>query len=76
MPIKGTLFCHRLEILNLNFTPNISDQKIMDKRALLPSLNIVRNINKMTDTKDDGLRMPLPLKSVVMQRPKKKKKKK
>jgi len=30
----------------------------------------------MTDPKDDGLRMPLPLESVVMQRPKKKKKKK
>jgi len=30
----------------------------------------------MTDLKDDGLRMPLPLKSVVMERPKKKKKKK
>ncbi len=38
------------------------------------TLNIVRNINKMTDPGDDGLRMPLPLASMKIKKPKKKKK--
>jgi len=62
--------------LSINFTPEISDAFLNEKRGEYSKVNIIRNINKMTDPKDDGLRMPLPLESVVMQRPKKKKKKK
>lgn len=38
------------------------------------NVNIIRNINKMTDPADDGLRMPLPLASMKIKKPKKKKK--
>jgi F-box/leucine-rich repeat protein 2/20 len=37
-------------------------------------VNIIRNIYKMTDPADDGLRMPLPLASMKIKKPKKKKK--
>jgi F-box/leucine-rich repeat protein 2/20 len=50
----------------MNLTPNISDPVLTEKRNQNPNINFIRNINKMTDPKDDGLRMPLPLKSVVM----------
>lgn len=63
----------------INFTPNITDQKIEAVRGELSkqgkkAANIVRNINKMTDPADDGLRMPLPLASMKIKKPKKKKK--
>lgn len=38
------------------------------------NIKIIRNINKMTDPADDGLRMPLPLASMKIKKPKKKKK--
>ncbi|KAM3131451.1 hypothetical protein pb186bvf_016381 [Paramecium bursaria] len=65
----------KLEVLSINFTPEVAEVFLQDKRKENPKINIIRNIVKMTDIKDDGLRMPLPLESVVMQRPKKKKKK-
>ena len=37
-------------------------------------MNIIRNITKMTDPADDGLRMPIPLASLKIKKPKKKKK--
>ena len=55
-----------LEIISINFTPEISDAYLQEKRSEYPKVNIIRTINKMTDPKDDGLRMPLPLESVVM----------
>ncbi|CAK85793.1 unnamed protein product (macronuclear) [Paramecium tetraurelia] len=64
-----------LQVISINFTPEIQDPFLQEKRNEYPKVNIIRTINKMTDPKDDGLRMPLPLESVVMQRPKKKKKK-
>jgi F-box/leucine-rich repeat protein 2/20 len=63
----------------INFTPNITDEKIeavkqeMNKEGKRV-VSIVRNINKMTDPADDGLRMPLPLASMKIKKPKKKKK--
>lgn len=63
----------------INFTPNITDEKIEVVKNELnkerkKNVNIVRNINKMTDPADDGLRMPLPLASLKIKKPKKKKK--
>lgn len=63
----------------INFTPNITDEKIeavkneLNKEAK-KTVNIIRNIYKMTDPGDDGLRMPLPLASMKIKKPKKKKK--
>lgn len=37
-------------------------------------MNIIRNIVKMTDPADDGLRMPIPPASLKIKKPKKKKK--
>ncbi|CAD8099386.1 unnamed protein product [Paramecium sonneborni] len=59
-----------LQVISINFTPEISDTFLQEKRNEYPKVNIIRTINKMTDPKDDGLRMPLPLEN-----PKKKKKK-
>ena len=64
-----------LKIIHLNFTPNVDEKFLQEKQAQYPGVKIIRNINKLTDIKDDGLRMPLPLKSIVEKRPKKKKKK-
>lgn len=68
-----------LKQLLINFTPNISDEKIELVRQELnkegkKNIKIIRNINKMTDPADDGLRMPLPLASMKIKKPKKKKK--
>ena len=52
--------------MSINFTPEITEVFLQDKRKENPKINIIRNIVKMTDIKDDGLRMPLPLESVVM----------
>jgi F-box/leucine-rich repeat protein 2/20 len=43
-------------------------------RDIAKGMNIVRNIVKMTDPADDGLRMPIPLASMKIKKPKKKKK--
>ncbi len=69
-------FVPHIHIVLLNFTPGIAEEALINARKAFPNINFIRNINTMTDLKDDGLRMPLPLKSVVMERPKKKKKKK
>jgi F-box/leucine-rich repeat protein 2/20 len=37
-------------------------------------MSIIRSIVKMTDPTDDGLRMPIPLASLKIKKPKKKKK--
>jgi hypothetical protein len=37
-------------------------------------INFIRNIIKMTDPGDDGLRMPIPPASLKIKKPKKKKK--
>jgi F-box/leucine-rich repeat protein 2/20 len=63
----------------INFTPNITDEKIEFIKSELSKdgkkgLNIIRNINKMTDPTDDGLRMPIPLASMKIKKPKKSKK--
>lgn len=58
----------------LNFTPNISDEKIKEMKDLIKGLNIIRTISKMTDPADDGLRMPIPPASLKIKKPKKKKK--
>lgn len=58
----------------INFTPNITDAKLQEVREANKNLRIIRNIIKMTDPKDDGLRMPLPPASLKKKKPKKKKK--
>ena len=62
-----------LKIIHINFTPNISDEKLKEVRETAKHLNIVRNISKMTDPNDDGLRMPIPPASMKIKKPKKKK---
>jgi F-box/leucine-rich repeat protein 2/20 len=63
-----------LKTILINFTPNISDDKIKEIRETAKGLTIVRNIIKMTDPTDDGLRMPIPPASLKIKKPKKKKK--
>lgn len=63
-----------LSRLLINFTPNITDAKISEIRESNKNLRIIRNIVKMTDPADDGLRMPLPPASLKKKKPKKKKK--
>lgn len=58
----------------INFTPNITDAKLQEIRENNKNLKIIRNIIKMTDPADDGLRMPLPPASLKKKKPKKKKK--
>ena len=65
-----------LENLLINFTPNISQTVIDEIKALKPKINIVRNLNAMSNPKDDGLRMPLIPKKIVLKKKAKKKKKK
>jgi F-box/leucine-rich repeat protein 2/20 len=43
-------------------------------RETAKGINIIRNIIKMTDPADDGLRMPIPPASLKIKKPKKKKK--
>lgn len=43
-------------------------------REAIKGLIIIRNISKMTDPADDGLRMPIPPASLKIKKPKKKKK--
>jgi F-box and leucine-rich repeat protein 2/20 len=63
-----------IKIIHINFTPNISDEKLKEIRETNKNITIVRNIAKMTDPADDGLRMPIPLASMKIKKPKKKKK--
>lgn len=65
-----------LENLLINFTPNISQAMIDDLKKLKPKINIVRNIINISNPKDDGLRMPLIPKKIVLKKKAKKKKKK
>jgi len=65
-----------LENLLINFTPNVSQTVIDDLRIAKPKVNIVRNLNAMSNPKDDGLRMPLIPKKIVLKKKAKKKKKK
>ena len=60
-----------IKTILMNFTPNISDEKLKEVREGSKGTNFIRNISKMTDPADDGLRMPIPLASL---KPKKKKK--
>jgi hypothetical protein len=60
--------------LLLNFTPNITDEKIKELKEICKNVKIIRNIVKVTDQKDDGLRMPIPPASLKIKKPKKKKK--
>jgi F-box/leucine-rich repeat protein 2/20 len=64
----------RLEIVLLNFTGGISDQKVEEVRASHPRTRWVRNLVKPTDPKDDGLRMPYPPAGLKKKKPKAKKK--
>ena len=66
---------NHIRTIHINFTPNITDEKIKEVRETAKHLNIVRNIVKMTDPGDDGLRMPIPLASLKVKKPKKPKKK-
>lgn len=60
----------------MNFTVGITDKELEEFMANNKSIKIIRNIVKMTDPKDDGLRMPYPHESKVGKKKKKKKKKK
>jgi F-box/leucine-rich repeat protein 2/20 len=60
--------------IHLNFTPNITDDKLKDLAENCKNLKIIRTITKMTDPADDGLRMPIPPASLKIKKPKKKKK--
>ena len=59
----------------INFTPNITDEKIKELKDSTKTMKIIRNIIKMTDPTDDGLRMPIPPASLKVKKPKAKKKK-
>lgn len=59
----------------LNFTPNISDEKFKEVKESSKNIKFIRNIVKMTDPGDDGLRMPIPPASLKIKKPKKPKKK-
>lgn len=63
-----------IKTLIINFTPNISEEKLKDVKESVKGMNIIRNIVKMTDPADDGLRMPIPPASLKIKKPKKKKK--
>lgn len=65
---------NHIKTIHLNFTPNISDEKFKEIKESTKGMNIIRNIAKMTDPADDGLRMPIPLASMKIKKPKKKKK--
>lgn len=65
-----------LENILINFTPNVTQLAINDLKTLKPKVNIVRNVNFMSNPKDDGLRMPLIPKKIVLKKKTKKKKKK
>lgn len=58
----------------MNFTPNISEEKLKEVKETTKGINFIRNIIKMTDPADDGLRMPIPPASLKIKKPKKKKK--
>lgn len=58
----------------LNFTPNISDEKIKEISESHKHIKLIRTILKVTDPSDDGLRMPIPPASLKIKKPKKKKK--
>ena len=58
----------------INFTPNITDEKIKELKDSTKTMKIIRNIIKMTDPTDDGLRMPIPPASLKVKKPKAKKK--
>ncbi len=64
----------QIKTLVINFTPNISEEKLKEVRETAKGINIIRNIIKMTDPADDGLRMPIPPASLKIKKPKKKKK--
>ena len=66
-------FLPNLEIILLNFTPNISQNGI-DILKAKSNLKVIRHLNKMSDPNDDGLRMPL-ISVNKMKKPVKKKKK-
>jgi F-box/leucine-rich repeat protein 2/20 len=63
-----------IKTILMNFTPNISDEKLKEVREGSKGTNFIRNISKMTDPADDGLRMPIPPASLKIKKPKKKKK--
>lgn len=65
-----------LENLLINFTPNVSQTVIEDLKQIKPKINIIRNINGYSNPADDGLRMPLVPKKIVLKKKAKKKKKK
>ena len=54
-----------LKTIMVNNTPDLSEDSIIELRKSRPSLNILRSVIKPSDTKDDGLRMPLPTVAVV-----------
>lgn len=58
----------------MNFTSNISQEKFKEVRESAKGTNFIRNITKMADPNDDGLRMPIPPASMKIKKPKKKKK--
>ena len=58
----------------INFTPNITDEKIKELKESCKTMKLIRNIIKMTDPTDDGLRMPIPPASLKVKKPKAKKK--
>ncbi|KAL4449212.1 hypothetical protein ABPG74_015594 [Tetrahymena malaccensis] len=67
-------YCQNIQRIFINFTPSIGDVELEEIKQQNPDVLIVRNINKFTDVKDDGLRMPFP--PVNLKKKKKKKKKK
>lgn len=68
--------CKNIEKIMLNFTPNIGDPELKNIQSAEPKIQFIRNINKYSDPKDDGLRMPYPNESKLKVKKAKKKKKK
>jgi F-box and leucine-rich repeat protein 2/20 len=60
----------------MNFTTEINDESLGEIKKNYPHITIIRVVNKETDPKDDGLRMPYPHESKTKVKKAKKKKKK
>lgn len=66
----------KLKILEINLTPLITQPFLDEMKNTYKKVKIIRNIIKMTDPTDDGLRMPLLANKKKKKKGKKKKKKK
>jgi hypothetical protein len=67
--------CQELKMVQLNFTPLITDPYLEEMRNTYPSIKFVRNISAHSNPEDNGLRVRFPLKKKAKKKKKKKGKK-